>query len=230
MKEYFLVPSYEMQELQKVKDSEDNKIESKPEQKLYKEEILTKQDILELQNQINKLRRDTEVIKSEEQIKTNVDREIDKVGAVDLSKYKDIIESNVPKEIIKQSYELLLDLNKNRQLGFRGNELIVNIPTGEEIKLSDFLRAIFVKNAKVSHIYDFLRGIIKHIKEQYIRNRKALELLIADKKRERGEVFYDSFEDEKSFQDSTGIKQDESKSVGGGLRRKNEAYISWILI
>ena len=49
--------------------------------------------------------------------------------------------------------------------------------TGDEVKLKDLWRAIFVHNARVTHIESLLSKTHKHIDENIIKNKKLIKLL-----------------------------------------------------
>ena len=244
MKEYFLVPTFELEVLKKRGDGRNlpEKIKSKPEQKFFENESISKEDILELHNQINRLRRETEMFKNKN---VTMDKDQSKVDDVyvkkgfnnskqaivdDVSghfklKNKNIIEENIPKANVKEGYQMLKDLYEKSIIKIDDEDNIINVKNNEKVKLRDFLRAIFIKEAKVSHISLFLKYILSKINQSYIRNRKALEMVIG--KKENYDVEEDSTIDseEEVFEESVG----DEATLRGGAKRE-DLYISWNLL
>ena len=96
--------------------------------------------------------------------------------------------------------------------------------TCDEVKLKDSLRAIFIQNARVSHIESFLSKILKQIDENIFKNQKLIKLLSQEKINKHD---YESLSDEdgaETFQDT--VLDSAMSSSGRGIRVTNE-IISW---
>ena len=50
---------------------------------------------------------------------------------------------------------MIRNLYENGIITFDVDDNVINVENGEKIKMKDFLRAIFIKEAKVSHISFF---------------------------------------------------------------------------
>ena len=243
MKEYFLVPTHEIEEMKKILETKQNPLKTvneTPEKNVFENKSISKEDMIELHNQINWLRRLNESVdktKIDEkhdvlQLQNEIDRlrrlneSVDKtkiheknnvnsgvnelnditsmikVSNRDIKKSfnlrnKHIIEDNIPKSYVDEAYELLKRLHEKNVIELDNYDNIVNVANNKKITLKDFLRGVFIKEAKVSHISDFLKDVIIKIDQRYIRNRKALELLIGktDKIADENMINYNNDDD-----------------------------------
>ena len=101
--------------------------------------------------------------------------------------YEEIINDSiavVPKDYIEnvRNFTNLVLQRKNIHLDHIGN--IILLDSGKKISLKDFFRGLFVRNAKIKHITDFLREILFEIEDilikqgsKFIRNEKVFDLL-----------------------------------------------------
>ena len=95
--------------------------------------------------------------------------------------------------------------------------------TGDEVKLKDLLRAIFVRKARVSHIESFLSKILIHIEQNLIKNEKLIKLSNEEKSLKPE---YDSDDDSgELFQDT--MENSTLSLSGAGIRVSNKV-IKWI--
>ena len=88
---------------------------------------------------------------------------------------KQNIEENVPKAYVEEEYDMIRKLYENGITSFDLYVNIINVENSEKIKMKDFLRAVFIKEAKVSHIPNFLRTLLGKVNQSYIRIRKAFK-------------------------------------------------------
>ena len=182
MKEYFLVPTYELEQLKKTSEMKSESLDSKKlsdDKEIFHNNIISKADILELHNQINRLRRETELLTKKAAINKKVDSDLSKTSLKRDFKNinKQIIEENVPKAYFHEGYDMIRNLYENGIITFDVDDNVINVENGEKIKMKDFLRAIFIKEAKVSHISFFFKTVLSKVNKSYIRNRKALETI-----------------------------------------------------
>ena len=100
MKEYFLVPTYELEQLKKTSEMKSESLDSKKlsdDKEIFHNNIISKADILELHNQINRLRRETELLTKKAAINKKVDSDLSKT-----SLKRDF--KNLNKQHIKKTY------------------------------------------------------------------------------------------------------------------------------
>ena len=182
MKEYFLVPTYELEQLKKTSEMKSESSVSKnlsDDKEIFHNNIISKADILELHNQINRLRRETELLTKQGAINKKVDSDLSRLNSKrDFNHVnKQIIEENVPKAYFDEGYDMITKLHENGIINFDQHDNVINVENGEKIKMKDFLRSVFIKEAKVSHIPKFLKTTLSKVNQNYIRNRKALEMI-----------------------------------------------------
>ena len=260
MKEFYLVPANEMTLFHNRGILND---ENRKEKELFNKEI-PKGEIMELDNQINRLRRETrklhevntiqnrenfgynqptlhkvDDVKTVKKLQNNDNIHNTKLHNVNptsiansqnsgkkkkienidvLKEYEDQIENSI--EIVPRGYThevryLLRELIQNNVVTLDKAGDIVLISTNESIRLTEFLRAVFVRLAKVKHISSFLKKIMTYEGlERYVRNQKLLKLM------KPPDLDVESDEGSNIFEDT----------IGGGMNNKpvkNSKYITW---
>ena len=169
------------------------------EKQIFNNDNISKQDVIELYNQMNKLRRQNEnfipITHNNKIISTTVenDKTINKIetqpekikekqsinsNMIDSGLYLELVLKDidvVPKEYMFLAHNLLDYLVKNKIVYLRKPAYIIASENGAEIFLRDFLRGIFVRKAKISHIKNFLKTIITNIENIYIKNEKVMD-------------------------------------------------------
>ena len=112
---------------------------------------------------------------------------------------------------------LLVNWKKSKVISIDEHGCVTLSGTGDEVKLKDLLRALFVHNAWVSHINSFLSKILKHINEIKIKNKKLIKL-ICQKKHD-----YESHGDEDCADNFQDTMQDIAMPLRGrGMRVTNK--------
>ena len=269
MKEYYLVPAHE---IDKVHADKQNLGDISKDKQLFDNDHITKADVIELHNQINKLRRENESsdrgsahqpylkhtpLRSTSTIHENnnpSNQNDNKVGNLPVTKHEnnstvksegnrtdnaiahsqdnktsdEILEKYlwvVPKGYIAyvRNFIKLVLARKNVELDRFGNIILVS--SGKKVPLIDFLRGLFVRNAKVSHIKDFLKemfhtvGDIVHKQgSKFIRNEKVFDLLTEIEQKE------EVSSEEQTLSD---MEEDSNLSLKGGKLSKIHS-IPWI--
>ena len=140
-------------------------------------------------------------------------------------RYMKFIYASVPNGLDDKAYNLIKKLEKNRVITINDLGYVTLNDTSDEVKLKDLLRAIFVREARVSHIESFPTKIFIHIDENLIKNEKLIKLS-NDKKSIKPE--YDSHTDDDSgelFQDTS---EDSTLSLSGAGIRVYNKIIHWI--
>ena len=238
MKEYYLVPTHEIDnpQLNKVPVNDNTK-----DRQLFSSDQISKSDIIEIHNQLNKIRREYEkgaftrpslegkVLASEEDKvigETVPSLESEENRGNTLDKTMTNVMSIVPKDASESAKRFINVITVNKILEFdqEGN---VTLPSSRrKIPLKDFIRGVFVGNAKVKHIKDFLKELFHNLGLilnsdgfEFIRNKKLIDLL-------KVKPESDSLIEEQTLSDiDTSFK---SPLKGGNLRKKDS--IPWIIM
>ena len=120
----------------------------------------------------NVMNNNKEIMEKPNILETNLSNDVkDKVINIE-----DIIKNAIvftPKEYKTDAEELINIFFEKNLINVTENGYIPS----HKVFLSDLIRAIFVKRAKVSHIEELLKEIIPKIPEKYIRNIKVKDLL-----------------------------------------------------
>ena len=222
MKEYFIVPISHIKDV--IKDDNANQIQS---------EKINNSNMVSLYNNYAKLKRMEDSFNSkrkEQNFMDNTKNDFEKNnnnnsnGEETNNKIKiesddkiNNLNSNDIKTRINQSVEKVPNSFQNQARSFLGeiikNELVeinkegmLQLKTGEEIKPSDFLRMLFVKDASIINYKDILKKLLPELDTNVIRNKKVLDLIESD-----------------NFEEAV-----ESMSGGKYYIKKKPKYISWI--
>ena len=250
MKEYYLVPAHEIDDAHAKKHTEEG--DKSKDKQLFDNKQITKSDIIELHNQLNRLRRQNEtntsdIYKSEDFSKLNYGSTVgtkqednsivksedhDNISTRESKpnkSHEEIISANlgvIPKDYVEKvrNFIHLVLQHENVDLDQLGNILLVN--TGKKILLKDFFRGLFVRNAKIKHIRDFLKEILKDIEDilikqgsKFVRNEKVFELISEINHKD------DSNGEEQSHSD---LEEEAYLSFTGGKLSK-VGFIPWIV-
>ena len=291
MKEYYLVPTCEMDQiLENRKDvNNNNNVTTEDEKKLFRDPKVTQNNVMDLHEQFNRLRREIEqknkninnnnvnsnifprnqmektsqadvsqsiltqgedLSKTEpgnENMKSLLEDSKDNIKDVSISRiqaqsymdnFADVIQDGlevVPRGLINEANGMVKQLIRNGVVSLDEDGYIINRSRGGKVLFRDFMRAIFVRQAKVNHISHFLMKILRNIPDRHIRNPKALELLNSLDYDE--DLFYNSNYDFREAQasnltntldynENSSVEHDESLIKGG----RKELYLSWEFI
>lgn len=224
MKEFYLVPAHEMDEIRNKSHDSKEKINPYPvENKLFNNENLSKETVLEIKQQMDRLRSEIQnniSAKKEEKI-PNMKNENPKH-----LNYMKAVMGNTPSGLELVAMKTIEDLEKNGViLTVNGKYAMLKDGSGDEVSLRDLIRAIFVRNAKVSHIKEFLTQIIGHINMDNIRNDKLREI------GKRSKSFKEEPEDSSQYNNSSDEEGDvfhDSVLQTSGGRLTNSKVIPWI--
>ena len=225
MKEFYLVPVHEMDELRnKTPDVKDSSNPYADENKLFNNENLNKETILGIKQQMDRLRSEIH-----DKISNKKKEEIPIVkneNQKHLSYMKTII-GNVPSGSEVEAMKTIDDMEKNGVIvTVNGKYARLNDGSGDEVSLRDLIRAIYIRNAKVSHIKVFLSKIINHISKDIIRNEKLIELDILSKNsKKEEEVFPDG---DTTIGDGEDVFYDNVLDVSGGSNIKTK-FVPWMV-
>ena len=231
MKEFYLVPTHEMEDLQNSNKSVDNDNPSlnpqRKEQILFNNGNINKEAKLELQGHMNRL-----VRKSKDHKNKIIAYPTDNVGSVNevdekYFSYMRFIFANVPNGFEQNAYNLVSKLEKSGVIKTNDDGGVTLNSTDKEIKLKDLLRAIFVCNGKVSHIKKFLTNFVLHLDKDIIRNKKLIKL-IDDVNHIKREYDSSSEDDNDKFHDTMSLEDNALNLRGSGVQVTNK-LIPWII-
>ena len=228
MKEFYLVPIHEMEDLQNLSKVSMNHVSLNPqkiERNIFDNENINKQAKIEIQGHMNRLLRESNEPKN--RVVTSPDSKPVKMQEDEIKpkihKYMKFIYANVPNGLEEKAYNLINKLEKNKIIAINELGYVTLNDTGDEVKLKDLLRAIFVRKARVSHIESFLSKILIHIEENLIKNEKLIKLSNEEKSLKPE---YDSDDDSgELFQDT--MENSTLSLSGAGIRVSNKV-IKWI--
>ena len=221
MKEFYLVPTHEMDEIQNkttIPKTSDNPYND--ENKLFNNDKISRETILEIKQQMDRLRSEinSKTIAKTEEKRKKVPHQIKENSK--LPQYMKLIFGNVPNGFEISAMNTISDLEKNGVIVVNDDGYVSLYDGRDEIKLKDFIRAVFVRDAKVSHIKGFLGEVVSFIDEKNIRNNKLIELSKLSKSmKEENDRQNDLSQSDEEFHESV-------LDVQGGRKPK---FVEWIV-
>ena len=231
--EFYLVPIHEMEDLQNSSKTSINhksmKLKKK-EREIIENENMNKQTRIELHGHLNRIFRESNdqnnsVVTSSDSPSGSVKMQQNKINLNDI-KYLKFIYASVPDGLEQDAYNLISKLEKSNVIRIDDLGYVTLSRTGDEVKLKDLLRAIFVHNARVTHIESFLSKILKDIDENIIKNEKLIKLLGGEKIKKYD---FECHRDEDGFENFHDTMQDIAMSLSGSGNRVTNKLISWII-
>ena len=234
MKEFYLVPIHEMEDLQNSSKASMNHVSMNPEKKerkVFDNENINNEAKIEIQGHINRLLRDSNgknngVVMSSDSESRPLKMQENEIKLKN-HRYLKIIYSSVPNGLEEKAYNLISKLEKTNVISIDNLGYVTLNGTDDEVKLKDLLRAIFVRKARVSHIESFLTKIIIHIDYNLIKNEKMIKLS-SHEKSVKDE--YESHTDDDHSEIFEDTLQDSRLSLSGGGRIPvTNKIIKWII-
>ena len=186
MREFFLVPVNELEKFLPAKISQSSLHDTGNHPTVMTDNLINNNElspdtVVNLYEKINSLRKEYDNMKREKEKRENeVVAEQKNIADNTLiqnrNRIKLVLESAisvVPKDSLDTARELVEKLIKDHIVTLENPDKIVLINDNLSVSLRDFLRALFIRQAKVSKIQKFLSKILPYINAKYIRNRKV---------------------------------------------------------